>query len=93
VFDSRVAVNHRLEKGVYDQCYGCRSPITEADKASPQYRRGVSCPHCFERLSEDQKLRFAERQKQVDLAADRQESHIGGPPPLRQHSRGAHRPD
>ena len=24
VFDNRVAVNHRLEKGSYDQCYGCR---------------------------------------------------------------------
>jgi UPF0176 protein len=28
VFDNRVAVNHQLEKGQYDQCHGCRHPIT-----------------------------------------------------------------
>ena len=44
VFDSRVAVNHRLEKGSFDQCYACRHPITEADKASEHYEKGVSCP-------------------------------------------------
>lgn len=32
VFDSRVAVDHNLEKGSYDQCYACRMPITEEDK-------------------------------------------------------------
>ena len=32
VFDSRVAVNHSLSKGSYDQCYACRHPITEAEK-------------------------------------------------------------
>ncbi len=84
VFDSRVAVNHRLEKGVYDQCYGCRHPITEDDKASPHYQRGVCCPRCYQDVSEDRKQRFAERQKQVELAAARQQQHIGAPPPARQ---------
>ncbi len=32
VFDNRVAVDHQLRKGSYDQCYGCRHPITEEDK-------------------------------------------------------------
>ena len=32
VFDDRVAVNHQLEKGQYDQCHACRYPITEEDK-------------------------------------------------------------
>ena len=84
VFDNRVAVNHRLEKGQYDQCHGCRHPITEADKRSTRYRPGVCCPGCYDRLSEDQKARFAERQKQVELAAARNEAHIGAPPPARQ---------
>lgn len=87
VFDNRVAVNHRLEKGRYDQCFGCRHPITEEDKLSPRYQRGVCCPACFDQLSDDQKMRFKERQKQVELAAARNEQHIGAPPPARQELR------
>ncbi len=85
VFDSRVAVNHKLEKGQYDQCYGCRHPITEDDKLSEKYVKGVCCPGCFDTLSADQKARFSERQKQIELAALRNEDHIGGPPPERQN--------
>jgi UPF0176 protein len=84
VFDNRVAVNHRLEKGRYDQCHGCRHPITDEDKHSGKYEAGVCCPHCFDTLTEDQKLRFRERQKQVELAAQRGEPHVGAPPPARQ---------
>ncbi len=87
VFDGRVAVNHRLEKGRYDQCFGCRHPITEEDKRSPVYQRGVCCPACFDELSDDQKMRFRERQKQVELASARNEKHIGAPPPARQGQR------
>ncbi|MCZ6829412.1 MAG: rhodanese-related sulfurtransferase [Gammaproteobacteria bacterium] len=81
VFDNRVSVNHQLEKGRYDQCHGCRHPITETDKLSPHYQRGVCCPGCYDTLSADQKARFAERQKQVELAAARNQAHIGAPPP------------
>jgi UPF0176 protein len=84
VFDNRVAVNHRLEKGRYDQCHGCRHPITDEDKHSGKYEVGVCCPHCFATLTDDQKLRFRERQKQVELAARRGEPHVGAPPPARQ---------
>jgi UPF0176 protein len=86
VFDNRVAVDHHLEKGHYDQCHGCRHPITEQDKISPLYLEGVCCPGCHDRLSEDQKIRFAERQKQVELAAARDERHIGAAPPARQRA-------
>jgi UPF0176 protein len=44
----------------------------------------VCCPHCYERLTEDQAERFRERQKQVKLAALRGEPHVGAPPPARQ---------
>ena len=84
VFDNRVAVDHRLEKGHYDQCYGCRHPITEEDKKSDKYVKGVCCPGCFDQLTDDQKVRFAERQKQVELARARGEEHVGAPPPARQ---------
>jgi UPF0176 protein len=88
VFDNRVAVNHRLEKGQYDQCYGCRHPITEQDKLSAQYQKGVCCPRCFDSLNPQQLARFRERQKQVELAQQRGEAHIGAPPPARQVVRG-----
>mgnify|MGYP001826763598 FL=1 len=84
VFDNRVAVNHRLEKGHYDQCYGCRMPITEEDKQSDKYRKGVCCPHCYDRLSADQIERFSERQKQIELARARGETHVGEQTPRRQ---------
>ena len=84
VFDNRVAVDHDLNVGSYDQCHGCRHPITEAQKSSPHYQRGVCCPLCYDQLTIDQKERFAERQKQIDLAVDRNESHIGAAPPKRQ---------
>ena len=84
VFDSRVAVNHRLEKGQYDQCFACRHPITDQDKLSAQYQQGVSCPRCFATLTDDQRARFAERQKQIELAKARGEEHVGAQPPERQ---------
>lgn len=84
VFDNRVAVNHRLEKGSYDQCHGCRYPITEVDKQSDRYLEGVACPRCYDTQTPEQRARFAERQKQVQLAKERQQQHIGAEPPLRQ---------
>jgi UPF0176 protein len=77
VFDDRVTVNLNLEKGQYDQCNACRLPITEADKASDTYQQGVSCPHCYDKISPEQKNRFMEREKQMDLAKNRGEAHIG----------------
>lgn len=88
VFDNRVAVNHRLEKGRYDQCFGCRHPITEQDKLSDKYQKGVCCPRCFDTLSDEQKARFGERQKQVELARQRGQAHVGAPPPARQQASG-----
>lgn len=88
VFDNRVAVNHRLEKGQYDQCYGCRHPITEQDKLSDKYQKGVCCPLCFDQLTPAKRARFGERQKQVELARERGESHVGAAPPARQQAQG-----
>ena len=46
---------------------------------SPQYQRGVCCPHCFDELTAERRARFTERQKQVELASRRGETHIGAP--------------
>ena len=78
VFDERVAVNHALEKGQYDQCHACRFPITDTDKQHPSYVRGVSCPHCAEKQTASQTQRYLEREKQSQLAIARGEAHIGG---------------
>jgi UPF0176 protein len=77
VFDNRVAVNHSLEKSKYDQCYGCRLPITEEDKQSEKYEAGVTCPKCFNTHSDEQLVRFREREKQVNLAKQRSQEHVG----------------
>lgn len=77
VFDNRVSVDHKLQKGTYDQCHACRLPITEEDKRSEKYEQGVSCPSCFDKKSEQQRKRFAERERQVQLAKARGEQHLG----------------
>ena len=77
VFDDRVAVNHDLEKGKYDQCHACRFPITEEEKQDKKYIQGVCCPRCYDKTSEEQKARYAEREKQMRLAEERGDAHIG----------------
>ena len=76
VFDQRVTVKHGLEQGTYDQCYACRMPITEAEKLSEHYAKGVSCPHCHDKATAEQRARFMEREKQMQLAKARGEQHI-----------------
>ena len=77
VFDDRVSVKHDLSVGDYDMCHGCRMPITETDKTSKKYIRGVSCPNCYDQTTDEQKSRYMSRQKQVDLAKQRNQKHIG----------------
>ena len=77
VFDNRVAVNHDLGKGNYDQCHACRMPITEADKQHCHYQKGVSCHHCYDKHNAQQIKRYAERERQITLAKQRGEEHIG----------------
>lgn len=71
VFDARVSVGHGLRKGPHMLCHGCRQPILPEDRSRPEYEEGVSCHHCFDRTTEDDKARFRERQKQLRLAARR----------------------
>ena len=77
VFDNRVAVDHALQRGSYDQCHACRMPITEEDKARTEYLEGRACHHCIDHRDSQQQQRADERQKQVSLAKLRGEEHIG----------------
>ncbi|MEE4250263.1 MAG: rhodanese-related sulfurtransferase [Alcanivoracaceae bacterium] len=77
VFDERVTVDHDLQPGSFDQCHACRRPISEEDKLSPHYQKGVSCPKCADEYSPEQRQRFAERQRQIDLARARGQQHLG----------------
>lgn len=77
VFDGRVSVGHGLVVGDASQCRACGHPLTPADAQSPKFREGVSCEHCFDVTTEADKQRYAERQRQVELALRRGEGHIG----------------
>ncbi len=77
VFDDRVTVDHELRPGSHSQCHACRMPLSAEDRSGPQYEKGVSCRHCFGQKSGDKSARFAERQRQVELAQARGEPHIG----------------
>lgn len=77
VFDERVTVNHRLEPGRFAQCHACRMPVSAADMADERYEAGVSCPQCHDRLSETRKTRCRERERQIRLARERGDAHLG----------------
>jgi len=77
VFDGRVSVGHGLEEGDYDLCFACRRPISEDDKARPDYEAGVSCHHCIGEFSDQDRARFRERQHQITLAKARGQKHLG----------------
>jgi len=77
VFDQRVAVTHGLNEGQYDQCYACRHPLSPDELKSNQYIKGISCPYCFNKLTDKKKAGVIERQKQIVLSKSRGDNHIG----------------
>ena len=77
VFDERVSVGHGLAPGDHTLCRACRRPVSDADRADERFTDGVSCPRCFDERSDEQRARYAERQRQERLAAERGEEHVG----------------
>jgi UPF0176 protein len=77
VFDERVSVGHGLVPGHYELCRSCREPLGDVERASPLFERGVSCPKCHAQRSAEEKGNLRERQRQVELAASRNQAHIG----------------
>jgi len=77
VFDQRVSVDDRLAEGSYRQCFACRRLLDEQALSSGDFVAGVSCPHCVDEHNETRREAFRGRQRQIKLAADRGELHIG----------------
>ena len=77
VFDERVSVGHGLAAGTHGLCRACRRPLSEADIAHDHFSEGVSCPRCYDERSDEQRARYAERNRQARLAQERGEEHIG----------------
>ena len=77
VFDNRVSVGHGLVEGPHKVCHGCRRSILPEDVKRTEYELGVSCHQCIDETSEADKMRFRERQKQIQLARARGVEHLG----------------
>jgi UPF0176 protein len=77
VFDRRVAVGNGLKPLEIDLCHGCRTPLSAADRLSPDFEDGVSCPACASLMSDRQKASARERHRQSRLAEARGENHLG----------------
>lgn len=81
VFDERVAVSHGLNPGNFSLCRSCRRPLSSSDRESALYELGVSCADCYNQTTNLQKHGYRERQRQVELAAERDQMHIGAHQP------------
>lgn len=79
IFDERVSVGHALMPGDHGLCRACRMPVSPEGRGSPHYVEGVSCDRCHATRDADQRQRYAERQKQIEIANQRGETHIGAP--------------
>ncbi len=69
VFDERTSLGQGLAEGTHVPCFACGGAVSEAARKSPDYREGVCCPACVDSFSEEDRARFAERQRQFEAAA------------------------
>ena len=65
VFDKRVTIKKNLEIGNYTVCGGCRMPLHKKLTKSKKYKVVISCPNCFDKLTNDQIKRFTMRHNQM----------------------------
>jgi len=77
VFDERVSVGHGLAPGSHSLCRACRRPVSAADRASPLFEDGISCPACRASRSDAQRAGYRERHAQEQLATSRGVAHVG----------------
>ena len=68
VFDNRVSVKNELKDGTYELCHACRYPLTPDSLKSEKYKKGISCPNCFGKISDSKKQSLKDRNKQITLA-------------------------
>ena len=68
VFDNRVSVKNELKDGTYELCHACRYPLPSDILKSVKYKKGISCPNCFGKISESKKQSLMDRNKQITHA-------------------------
>ena len=68
VFDSRVSICNEMKTGTYEICHACRYPVSLTDLKSKDYKIGISCPKCVNKISKSKKLNLKERNKQIEIA-------------------------
>ena len=68
VFDNRVSVQNELKEGTFELCHACRQPLSKKQLKSEKYSKGVSCPNCFGKISDDKKRSLIDRSKQISIA-------------------------
>jgi UPF0176 protein len=70
-------VGHGLEPDGHVLCRACRMPLKPEDLNHLLYEEGVSCHHCYGSRTEEDRARYRERHKQVKLAEQRGQKHVG----------------
>ena len=65
VFDNRVTIKKDTKPGTYGICNACRMPISNKEMKSTKYKIGLSCPKCYDNLTDEQIKRFTVRHKQI----------------------------
>ena len=68
VFDNRVSVKNELQDGTYELCHACRYPLSQDQLKSKKFRKGLSCPNCYGKISESKKKSLIDRNKQISIA-------------------------
>ncbi|MAU95723.1 MAG: hypothetical protein CMP81_07540 [Fulvimarina sp.] len=65
VFDGRVALGHGLTETGWTACFGCGAPLSEEDRAAPEYEEGVACPACAGTKSDEEIAALRERHERM----------------------------
>ena len=71
VFDNRVSVQNELNEGTYELCHACRSPVSATEKETQDYRKGLSCPNCYDKITLEKKKSLIERNNQIAISKKR----------------------
>ena len=53
--------------------------LSQAEMTHPDFEDGISCHHCKSTQDPARTIRFAERQRQIKLAKERGQEHLGVP--------------
>ena len=81
VFDDRVSVNHALEPTDRGICAGCRNPVDGLEAGNlPPWDEAGKCQICQQHFSLDKIEGIKERIRQMSLARERGERHLGPRP-------------